>query len=173
MGYISFTLSVRSACGVRSVAPCLFHWLYSHVAQIHPTRGWCVTYHFQVNRSKVKVTWVIRIFVVGGGSLGILVDHWSAISVKVIPPTQQSCGGVYWFHSVRPSIRLAVRPAFRVRSVAPRVLVGSISYLYILSSNIIRCVACKVLCKILIFGNFFKFVTLTLSSFDLGFDVNH
>ena len=39
--------------------------------------------------------------------------------------TQQSCWGVYWFHSVRPSIR----PASRVRSVALTVLVGSISYL--------------------------------------------
>ena len=35
-------------------------------------------YHFQVNRSKVKVTPVIQIFVVGAG--GILVDHWSTIS---------------------------------------------------------------------------------------------
>ena len=33
---------------------------------------------------------------------------------------------VYWFPSVPPS----VRPASRVRSVAPTVLVGSISYLY-------------------------------------------
>ena len=37
---------------------------------------------------------------------------------------------------------------FRVRSAAPTVLVGSISYLYILSSNFRRCVACKVSCKI-------------------------
>ena len=50
-----------------------------------------------------------------------------------------------------------------VRSVTPTVLVGSISYLYILSSNLRRCVAC-------IFGNFLKFVTLTLSCFDLGSD---
>ena len=56
------------------------------------------------------------------------------------------------------SLCLSVRPASRVRSVAPTVLVGSISYLYILSSN---------------FGNFLKFVTLTLSCFDLGSDVNH
>ena len=48
-------------------------------------------------------------------------------------------------------------PASRVRSVAPTVLVGSISYLYILSSNFRRCVVCKVsckICKIWIFGNF-------------------
>ena len=41
-----------------------------------------------------------------------------------------------------------VRPASRVRSV---VLVGSISYLYILSGNFRRCVACKDPCKIATF----------------------
>ena len=65
-----------------------------------------------------------------------------------IPPTQQSCWGVYWFHSVRPFVCLSVRPASRVRSVAPTVLVGSISYLYILSSSFRRCVVCKLSCKI-------------------------
>ena len=43
-----------------------------------------------------------------------------------------------------PSIRPSVWPASRVCSVAPKVLVGSISYLYILSSNFRRCVAYKV-----------------------------
>ena len=54
--------------------------------------------------------------------------------------------GVYWFHSVRLSVRLSVRPsgpsvhpAFRVHSVAPMVLDRSISYWYILSSNFRRC----------------------------------
>ena len=96
-------------------------------------------------------------------------------------PAQRSCWGggggggggggrwVYWFPSVRPS----VRPAFRVRSVAPTVLIGSISYLYILSSNCRRCVACKVSCKNLNFWQFSKFVTLILSCFDLESDVNH
>ena len=63
---------------------------------------------------------------------------------------QRSCWGVYWFHSVR----LSIRPASCVRSVAPTILVGSISYLYILSSNFIRCIVCKVSCKIWIIGNF-------------------
>ena len=53
--------------------------------------------------------------------------------------------------SVCPSVRRpvcpSVHPASHVRSVAPTVLDGSISYLYILSSNF-RCVACKVSCKI-------------------------
>ena len=38
-------------------------------------------------------------------------------------PAQRSCWGVYWFHSVRPSVCPSVRPASRVRSVAPTVLV--------------------------------------------------
>ena len=69
---------------------------------------------------------------------------------------QRSCWRLYWFHYIRPSIRPSVRPtvhlsvcpASRVHSVAPTVLVGSFSYLYILSSNFRRCVKCKVACKI-------------------------
>ena len=67
--------------------------------------------------------------------------EWSWLFI--IPHTQRSCWGVY--------------PTSHVCSVAPTVLVGSISYLYILSSNFRRCVACKVSCKIWIFGNFLNF----------------
>ena len=44
---------------------------YIHVSQIQPVEGQCVTFHFSVNRSKVKVTQV-RIFAVWAG--GILVE---------------------------------------------------------------------------------------------------
>ena len=64
------------------------------------------------------------------------------------PPPNKVVWGVYWFHSVRLSVRPCVRPASCVRSVASTVLVGSISYLYILSSNFRMCVGCKVSCKI-------------------------
>ena len=74
--------------------------------------------------------------------------------------------GVYWFHSihlsVRPSIRLYVCPASCGCSVAPAVLVGSISYLYILSGNFRRFVAYNISCKnfkIWILGNFLNFLT--------------
>ena len=86
----------------------------------------------------------------------------------IVPHTQRSCWGVYWFHSIHPSVRPSVHPASRVHSVAPTVLVGSISYLCIVSSNCSRCAVCKASCKISNiwnFGNFFKFVTLTLSCF--------
>ena len=64
----------------------------------------------------------------------------------IIHPHNKVVGGYIGFTpSVRPS---RVRPASHVRSVAPTVLVGSISYLHILSSNFRRCVACQVSCKI-------------------------
>ena len=53
-------------------------------------------------------------------------------------------GGVCWFHLVR----LSVCGQNRVRSVSSTILVGSISYLHILSSNLRRCVACNVCFKI-------------------------
>ena len=53
----------------------------------------------------------------------------------------------YLYQMCDTDVRPSVRPAFRVRSVAPRVLVGSISCVYISSSNIRRCVVCKVSCK--------------------------
>ena len=57
-----------------------------------------------------------------------------------------------------PSVCPSVRPASHVRSVAPRFLVGSTSYLYIVSSNFRRCVTCKISCKYqnLNFWQFFK-----------------
>ena len=79
--------------------------------------------------------------------------------------------GVYWFHLVRPSVcpsvRLSVCGQNRVCSVSSTILIGSISYLHILSSNFRRCVACNVCLKNWNLAEFFKFVTLTLSS-DLG-----
>ena len=55
---------------------------------------------------------------------------------------------VGWGWGIFVSLRPSVRPASRVRSVALTILVGSISYLYFLSSNFRRCVVCKVYCKI-------------------------
>ena len=69
--------------------------------------------------------------------------------ISLYPLHNEVVGGYIGF---TPSVRLSVhpsrvRPASRVRSVVPTVLVGSISYLYILS-NSRKCVACKVSCKI-------------------------
>ena len=50
--------------------------------------------------------------------------------------------------SVCPSVRLSVCGQNRVRSVSSTILIGSISYLHILSSNFRRCVACNARFKI-------------------------
>ena len=63
------------------------------------------------------------------------------------PPLQQSWKGLYWFHLVR----LSICGQNRVRSVSSTILIGSISYLHILSSNFRRCVACNVCYKVLKF----------------------
>ena len=60
------------------------------------------------------------------------------------PPLQRSWKGVYWFHLVR----LSICGQNRVRSVSSTILVRSILYLHILSSNFRRCAACKVCVKI-------------------------
>ena len=62
--------------------------------------------------------------------------------------------GVYWYHLVR----LSVCGQNRVRSVSSTILIRSISYLHILSSNFRRCVACNACFKIKkfeILANFF------------------
>ena len=109
--------------------------------------------------------------------VAILVDsiyphlmQWCQACNNYSPPHNEVVGGI--LVSLHPS----VRPACRVHSVAPTVLIGSILYLYIFSSNFRRCVACKVSGKISKFeflAIFLKFVTLTSSCFDLESDVNH
>ena len=79
-------------------------------------------------------------------------------------PAQRSWRGVYWLHLVC----LSICGQNHVRSVSSTILVGSISYLHILSSNFRRCVARK----IWNFGKYFKFLTLTLSCFDLRSNMN-
>ena len=51
---------------------CLYRGLYSFVAPMQPMRGRCVTYHFQVSRSRFNRPLK---FVRGGGWACILVDH--------------------------------------------------------------------------------------------------
>ena len=68
-------LSIHPAYRIHPLARCLFHRLYSYVAQVQPMRGRCVAYHFQV---QVQVTLVVQIFSVRAGV--ILKDHRSTIS---------------------------------------------------------------------------------------------
>ena len=50
------------------------------------------------------------------------------LDTLVIPLEQRSCWGVYWFHSVRLSVRPSVCPGCRVRSVTSTVLDGFFPY---------------------------------------------
>ena len=64
------------------------------------------------------------------------------------PSHSEVVGGVILV-SLRPSVRPFVRPSVpHPVSVASTVLIGTISYLYILSSDFRGCVACKVHCQI-------------------------
>ena len=98
------------------------------------------------------------------------VPRWETITEQYriyTPRFNEVERGVYWYHLVR----LSVCGQNRVRSVSSTILIGSISYLHILSSDFRRCVACNACFKIQkfnILAIFYKFVTLTLSSFDLG-----
>ena len=90
---------------------------------------------------------------------------WHLFSAKpfLYPPLQRIWKGDILV-SPCPSVHLSVCGQNHVRSVSSTILVGPISYLHILSSNFRRCVACNACWN---FGEFFKFVALTLSSSDL------
>ena len=72
--------------------------------------------------------------------------------------------GVYWYHLVR----LSVCGQNRVRSVSSTILIGSISYLHILSSTFRRCVACNARLKNLKFWRIFKLCNFDFVFFWLG-----
>ena len=59
------------------------------------------------------------------------------IKLFLYPPEQWNCWGVYWFHSVR----LSVRPACRVRSVTSTVLDGFFPYQPQMITTMRGCVA--------------------------------
>ena len=58
------------------------------------------------------------------------------------PPHTTKLLGVYWFHSVRPSVCPSVRPASRVRSVASIVQDGFFPHLVQMITSMRGCVAC-------------------------------
>ena len=64
--------------------------------------------------------------------------------------------GVYWYHLVR----LSVCGQNHVCSVSSTILIGSISYLHILSSNFRRCVVCNARFKIQNFEILANFLNL-------------
>ena len=114
-------------------------------------------------------------------------EIWLFESDPNAPSTWSEPGGKQWQRSIRGRrnwdvelgpcavIRHLCSVAFVWETKRPqadnsRSLIDRQVSCYILSSNFRRCVACKVSCKIRNFGNILKFVTLTLSWFDLGSD---
>ena len=83
-------------------------------------------------------------------------------NISLYPPLQWSWkggGGLYWFHLVR----LSVCGQNCVRSVFSTILIGSMSYSHILSSNFRRCVVCNVCFK---FNNWKFWWILLICNFD-------
>ena len=76
----------------------------------------------------------------------------------IIPPASTKLIGGYT--GITLSVRLSVCGQNRVRSVSSTILIGSISYLHILSSNFRRCVACNARFKIQKFEILANFLNL-------------
>ena len=47
---VKVTRVARNCCRISSVAPCLFDWFASYVAQIPPMLDWCVPHYFNVKK---------------------------------------------------------------------------------------------------------------------------
>ena len=118
-------------------------------ARINSNSDWSeVTIYFSVVVHRISLCWRRSAMDGPDQEYGSRFTNVNVLDSDYIPWHNKVVGGVYWFHSVRPSVGPSVRPTSCVRSVAPTVLVGSISYLYLLSCNFRRCVACKFSCKI-------------------------
>ena len=132
-------------------------WIWSFEGQHDMTSTWypCISYKL------VKIYTCRRPLIVPSGRV-----YWYLLAVDPV----LSKGNIAWNRPnnsaprttrgggllvpLRPSLCPSVRPASRVRSLAPTVLVGSFSYLYILSSNFRWCVKFLAKFEILIFGIF-------------------
>ena len=98
--------------------------------------------------------------------------HWFR-GIFLYPPHNEE----YRIHSVRPSVcPSVVRPS---RIPCPQCNAYSSGWIHFIFTHPIKQGVCRVLSFLAKFHNlnfwqfFFKFVTLTLLSFDLGSDVNH
>ena len=89
-------------------------------------------------------------------------------AVYFYTPAQRSCWGVYWFHSLRRSVRLSIRPS---RIPCPLWSTYSFGCIHFISIHLIKQLQ-KVCCMQSFLRNskIWIFVALTLSCFDLGSD---
>ena len=108
--------------------------------------------------------------------IGVTSDFGVISTHLVIPSAQRSCWG-----GILVSLRLSVRPSVRPSHIpCPLCSAYSFGWIHFIFVHLIKQLqkVCRVWSflqnfKICIFDNFLKFVTLTLSCFDLGSDVNH
>ena len=110
-----------------------------------------------------------------GRSVVVLEDplyYWKINCMIISPGFNEVERGVYWYHlvhlSVCPSVRLWTESC-------PLCIFNNTHRIHFIFAHLIKQLqkVCRVQCpfqnsKIWNFGEFFKFVTLTLSSFDLG-----
>ena len=94
------------------------------------------------------------------------------IILLIIPPHNEVVGGI--LVSLRPSVCPSFVPAFRVPSVAPTVLVGSILYYTCYQATLEGVSRVNIFTKLqnMNFWQCLKFAISTLSCFDSGSDVN-
>ena len=87
---------------------------------------------FELKRKPEKV-FILHIQI----SFDIAILRFGFLSVLLYPPHNEVVGGVYWFHSVRPSVRLSVRPSVRPsRMPCPLCIIYSYGWiLFILGTN--------------------------------------
>ena len=113
-------------------------------------------------------TSVLRAFNFMKPSVAAVPIRYKNFIIHMYPLLKQVEGGYTVF-------TLSICVQNRVCSVSSTILTGLISNLHTLSSNFRRCVACNKFflnSKIWSFDKFFKFVTLTLSCFYLGSNMN-
>ena len=122
-------MAVRNTCTIDSQYIAVIYYTIVHTAQ--KLQWWNFTQIYTherhtiphpYGRTMVCLSWVIR------WKMTVIYRERTLL----YPPHNEVVGGVYWFHSVRPSVRLSVRPsvrpACRVRSVSSTVMDGFFSY---------------------------------------------
>ena len=108
-------------------------------------KKWGPTCDRDISNSAIYTTAIYRAYTVSlnwNGPQGCCICNNSEF---LYPHFKEVEIGIYWPHLVRSSVRLSVCGQNCVRFISSTILVGSISYLHILSSYFRRCVACKVL----------------------------
>ena len=125
--------------------PCAYFLGYTVCAMYHSYQMSveCI-YRMQTWWYRMK-SWTTLCLPISSVGTVLTVFFYLPVSLVIIPRFNEVERGVYWFHLVCLSVRLSVCGQNLVRSESSTILVGSMWYLHILSSNFIRCVTCNVI----------------------------